>query len=284
MAQQLLDPPQVGPHVEQVRSEAVPQGVGMDVPAGPGEQRVLVELPRHAARGEASAAAVDEQSRAVGLQLAAPCKIRVQSDAGLPHQRHHPLLVSLSAHADRVGREIGEIQADQLGDAQPRAVKQLQRGSIPHSRRGERLGSLDQGEAVVHRDHVGQRDPPLGKHQPSGRTVGDVSHPHPVLVEGANAGLLARERRGRVGRVAGGEESAQIVAGGRVELRPALIEELSQLLEIGEVGPAGVRRGALDLREVCRERLHRRVHGRGFCRAQGTSARNTPPRPAATMA
>ena len=59
--EQLLNAAQIGAHVEQVRREAVPERMRVDVPLRPAGERVRPEKPRDASRGQAPPAAIQEQ-------------------------------------------------------------------------------------------------------------------------------------------------------------------------------------------------------------------------------
>src|SRR5207248_5386250 len=110
-----------------------------------------------------------------------------------------------------------------------------------------------QGVEVVDADDVGQRAAPLGTDQRAGGAVVELPQPHPVLVEGAQARLLARERCRLVVREPGSEEAAEIVAIRLVETLSRGREPSRELAEIADVSPDGVRRGPRDAKEMVRE-------------------------------
>ena len=217
-------------------------------------------MPGDAAHRQPRSAAVEEQRRSRRPQLRAPREVRVERAARLAQERNDALPSALPAHAQRILRDVIEIQAYELRDAQARAVEQLERRPIAQASCASRGGCGDDGEAVVDGDDVGQRDTPLRERQPARRAVCDVTHAHAVLVERPQARLLARQRGRCVGGVAGGEECPQVVARRRIERNPALVEEGRKLPQIGDVRPLGVGRGALHPRQVGREGVDLRIH------------------------
>src|SRR5947208_5008558 len=123
VAEQLLDAAQVGAHVEKMRGEAVPQGVRMHVALRPADERILREVARDGARGEPPAAAIEQERRSTA-ELAAAREVGFQRRPRLLDERNDPFLAALAPHAHRGATvdEVREIEADQLGDAQPRVV------------------------------------------------------------------------------------------------------------------------------------------------------------------
>ena len=63
MAEQFLDAANVGPSVEQVRGETMPQGVGRSPQVEPRLLEVLLQHPSHAAGGDSLAKFVGEGGR-----------------------------------------------------------------------------------------------------------------------------------------------------------------------------------------------------------------------------
>ena len=53
--------------------------------------------------------------------------------------------------------QVLHIEGHHLGDAQPRAVEQLDEAAVAQAQRGAPARRLDEGEAVVDADHVGER-------------------------------------------------------------------------------------------------------------------------------
>ena len=111
-----------------------------------------------------------------------------------------------------------------------------------------------------------------------------MSHAHAVLVVGAQAGLLARERRRLIRREARSEERAQVVAVGGVQRLRRFREPCGELAEVAQVGALRVRRNMRDAREVIGEvgqlrgiHAHMLPH-RAAGSTYGTSSRYTPAR------
>src|SRR5207253_473214 len=128
--EQLLDAAEIGPHVQQVCREAVPERVRMDVPAGAGDQRVPRQVPGHAAGAQAPSVAIHQQREPLRSQLGTAAEVRPERGPRFAPERHDPFLVPLSADADRLVRHVAEVEPHQLGYAQPGAIEQLQRRPI----------------------------------------------------------------------------------------------------------------------------------------------------------
>jgi hypothetical protein len=194
--------------------------------------------------------ALADQLRAAAAQ--------VDADRGdrLAAERDEALLRALAPGAQEALAQVdvGDLEPDRLRGAQPARVHHLEQGAVAEhgrlvaARRGEQL--LDLG--VV--EDLGQLLGAAGRGQHRGRVVGDQLVAAQVLVEGAQAGGLAVDRRGRAGTVAlvarrqVGEELGDVrgAHGERVHLVGG--EELAVLVQVGPVGVQRVaREAALEL-------------------------------------
>ena len=111
MTEQLLDRPEVGAALEQVRRVRVSQAVRVG------------EEPTQRARVEAPPADGDEErvARAPRERRASVPEPAAQAPGRLLPERHEPLLAALPAHVDLLAVEIdiGEVEPHGLGGAEP---------------------------------------------------------------------------------------------------------------------------------------------------------------------
>src|SRR5438128_1360004 len=103
MSQHFLNGTEIGPSLEQVRGEGMPQEMGMDalrLQSGPAGD--LAQDEERAGAGERAAARVQEHLRAVpGIEEgAAAGEVAAQRLGGGPPDRHDPLLGALAEYAD----------------------------------------------------------------------------------------------------------------------------------------------------------------------------------------
>jgi hypothetical protein len=197
--------------------------------------------------GQRPAAEVDEQLRLVALadQLR-PAAAQVAGDRGdrLATERHQPFLRALAAGPQQALAQIdiAQLQPDRLRGPQPTGVHRLQQRPVAERRR---LVAARGGQQLLHLgvvEDLGQLLRPPRRAERGGRVVADQLVTAQVLVERAQAGGLAVDRRGRAGRAVPlpgrqlGEELGDV---GRSRLqRVALVggEELAVLEEVGAVG------------------------------------------------
>ncbi len=138
VAEQLLDRPQVGAALEQMRREGVSQPVrmGQDAP-----QRRRVEAP--AAHGQ-------EQRIVRAARQSRACIAQVPSDppGGLLAERHDALLAAFAPHVDVLLLEVDvlEVEADGLGAPQSARIDELDEGAVPERKR---LVALERSERFV---------------------------------------------------------------------------------------------------------------------------------------
>src|SRR5208282_4635520 len=161
VAEHLLHGAQIGAALEQMRGEAMPQGMRADpsearLAAGPSFERLEKPLPGHRAaeprdenRGYATRDFFFAALSVAGPveDLVAPLEVSLKrANRGATH-RHHPLLAALAEHDDRAGREIHlvHLQADQLRNAQPASVSHFEHRAIAHS---ARVARVDRGDEI----------------------------------------------------------------------------------------------------------------------------------------
>ena len=140
VAKQFLDDADVGPAVEHVRGERVPQRMGRHVvqagPLGGGAQYAPGALP-----GQAPASRVQEYRRAHrdppgrgGQQGPGPDQVGLEGPDRVATDRDHPLLAALPGQPDHwvvVQAELVHIEPGRLGDPRPGRVQELQQGAVP---------------------------------------------------------------------------------------------------------------------------------------------------------
>ena len=141
MSEQLLDDPQVGAALEQVRRERVAQRVRADAvretgrrgpPTSPPPRPAAARAGGRGRRGTPGPPRVGatwcrarRRSRGAGH----PARQPVERDVA---DRHEPLLVALADDADEpaVDREVLGVEAERLADPQPGGVEQLEQGPV----------------------------------------------------------------------------------------------------------------------------------------------------------
>ena len=152
MAEQFLDIAHAGAAGQQMRGEAVAQGVGGRRLGQAQGAAQLAQLALDDARIETPAARPDEQ-RAIGFEvIGAIGDVFVDGGADHGEQRRHALPAALAGDrqggvgAGLAGRYIPEIESQGLADAQAHAVEQ-------HDQRGVALGRPGRiGESADRRD------------------------------------------------------------------------------------------------------------------------------------
>src|SRR5919108_2211811 len=230
VAEHLLDRPQVTAARQQMGGERMPQrvrahpvaesrGLGMT-------QNDLVEpLPRQRAAAE-----VEEQLALLGDPDQLPAggaQVDPQRCNRLTADRHEPLLRPLAAGADDAVIEIhvADLEPDRPRRTQPRGIHQPEQGAVPPRHRivPPRLRQQPLHFAVA--QHLRELLAPARGLEPGRGIVLDRLLAPQVAVEGAQAGGLAVDRRGRRGRA---------------PVAVALREVRQEVGEIGGLGLGGV--------------------------------------------
>ena len=222
VAEQLLDDAKVGATVEQVRREAVAECMWMAR-----DRRAPVEYPSHVARAEPRASSVQQhRSRRrlrAGEHWPPPLEVRRERlDARAAHGQP-PSLRALApdAHRGDVELEVADVESAAFGDAQPRAVEQLEDCVVPQvardatligrtrgrSRPGRRAGRLEQLAQLRMTEDAWQAGVSCRCAQPAGRVDRDMAgalRPREVAPKGSR---LAGDR---ASRIAAGREIGEI--------------------------------------------------------------------------
>lgn len=144
MAKHLLDAPEVGAALEQMRCEGVAQEVRMHA------TRLEASLLRQPAKDQKGPRASESPALCVQEELGAVATIEKRPAARevttkcvdrLAPEGHDPLLVALARGADKASFEVdaATLEPDCLAHTQARAVQELDEGSVAQ---GSRSGSL----------------------------------------------------------------------------------------------------------------------------------------------
>src|SRR5678815_2245842 len=98
--QQLLDGPEVGASLQEMRREAVPQGVGADSSRKCHSLHALGNEETHRSIRETAPPGIDEQGVRPGTRLAADREVGVDGGAGSPTERNDPFFSAFTQHSD----------------------------------------------------------------------------------------------------------------------------------------------------------------------------------------
>lgn len=203
MAEHLLDRAQVRAAFQQVRREGVAQQVRLHRHRDAGAAGGLLHpepesLPgdRHPARAE------EERAARPGPGQLRPARPEVglqRGERGLA-DRDDAVLGALARHADepRLRVEGLDLQRTELGDAEARAVHQLEHRAVAEALRGRRIGSRDDQGGLGGADHPGQLAPQLGPAGQLGEIIPAEADADEVGREGADRGEPSRQRSRRV--------------------------------------------------------------------------------------
>ena len=246
MSEHFLNGSQVCSSLEQVSRKRVAEEVGVDalgVEAGLFGQ--LAEDQEGARPRQSAAAGVQEQLGPVAECRGTGGRGRGNgrsASAACAADRHDPFLAALADHSNEAVVEVdaGLVEPDRLGDAQARAVEQLDERLVAQRARLRAGGGLDQAFRLARRKRLRQR---LGAPRQLDRRGGVVvarAEQLLVAVEAARGGGAARDRR------AGEPVGAQLrrVALELLErrLRDRLPEVRAELPEVAAVGLDRLRR------------------------------------------
>src|SRR5215211_192402 len=253
VAEELLDRPQVGAALEQMR------GKRMAEPVWVGEEAA------QRARVQPLATRRDEKGvlRAPG-QLRAHLKPAAEPVGGLLAQRDDALLRALAEDADglTVEVDVAEVEVDGFAASQSRRVDQLADCAIADL---ERRAGAERLELLVDLVGLGRRGQAAAAARRE-RSVGNAGATEREAEEGADRGELARDRRGSEpawgaagarGAEAGGvlrEHSNVDVVDGEA----AMLEPATELLHVEAIGAAGGfrQRGTGEIPLDCGLRVH----------------------------
>ena len=149
MSEHLLDRAEVGAALEQVRGEGVPEEVRMHpLRLEAGLCRQLSQDEEGAGAGQRAAACVQEELGAVAAVEVGAAEREVAAN-GLgrrPAERDESLLPALSLCSNDPLLDVDTVllEADGLGDAQPRAVEELDERPVAQGTRRRPDGCVDQ--------------------------------------------------------------------------------------------------------------------------------------------
>ena len=161
VAEHLLNAPEVGAALEQVRRERVPQQVRVDpLRLEAGVRRQPPQDQERAGAGERAALGVEEELRpvpAVEVRAAAG-EVAPQRFDRLAADRDDPLLAALADRGRAAGRgRRRPVEADRLADAQARAVEQLDERAVAERARRRPGRGVDQALGLAGRERARQR-------------------------------------------------------------------------------------------------------------------------------
>ena len=110
----------------------------------------------------------------------------------------HPLLVPLAAHAHQVLAQVDarDVEADDLGEAQPGGVHQLQDRAVAQAEGFVGVGGLYHGGELVLAQYLRQPAFALGAADAHQRVALQVTLAHEVAVEGVDGAHLAADAGG----------------------------------------------------------------------------------------
>ncbi len=232
MAEELLDRPEVGAAFQQMRRERVAQPVRM---RGEAAERARVEPPAADGEEQRVLGAAGEHRARVAQVLRSP-------ERRLLAERDDALLAALAAaNVDQLLLEVdvGEIEADRLGAAEPGGVDDLDERAVAQRDRPLALEREELRLDLLLARRIGEpaADPRRE------RCIGNARRAERVAEESAHRGELARDRRRREParraprtrraqerRVLGEDADVDVV-----ERRPARVEPAAELVDVDPV-------------------------------------------------
>src|SRR5918996_6034221 len=190
VSEHLLDAPQVGAALEQMRGEGVPEQMGVDL------RGVEPGLGCEAAKDEERARARERTPLGVQEELRPVTPVEVGAAAGevaaeglssLRPQGDDSLLVPLPDAADEPALEVdaAPLEPDRLGDAQPGAVEELDEGAVAQRARRDPVGRVDQALDFGERKRPRKARAAARQVDVGGRVVGPEAERDEMAVEGA---------------------------------------------------------------------------------------------------
>ena len=163
------------------------------------------DLPRAHARERRAARVEKERALPRAALELRPELALIDGDRGdrTPPDRHEPLLASFAEHAHEtlVEQRVLHAERDPLGDAQPRAVRELEQRAVA---KGERLVERRRGEQpldIGDREHVGEREPALRRLEALRWILRDLALADQKAIIGAHRRDVAADGRRRESHV-----------------------------------------------------------------------------------
>src|SRR5919198_641089 len=193
MSQKLLNHAHVRPALEEVRRERMPERVRAHAFVDGGSGHVALQDLGAALTGQPSAARVQEEGAARGARRErgpSPGHVPRQRPSGVLPQGHQALLAPLSQDADALLVEVDvvHVQADELRDAEPRAVQRLEDGAVAQRRGVRAARRLQHLLDLVHRERPWERPRHLGADRGAGRILLGFALPNQEPMERPHGG------------------------------------------------------------------------------------------------
>ena len=264
VAQHALDDTQVGPSLEQVRSERVAQGVRTDGLLDPcllgqflddvkhrDARHLLLEVSTH-----------EEVVLITRLDLYLGTVGHVLHDLrdGALRDGHQALLATLTLDLDEafVQVQVRELQVTRLRHTQSAAVHRLYDGAVTLPLTFAAVDDGDERIYLLHAEHLGQRHAYLGRFEQQRRVGLDMAFKDKVSVERADAREHASLRAGAYPRliVQRGQELLQVLKLDIEGVHTLLLKMLKQPLHIVHIGIQRIGREPLLKQQVLLEFLY----------------------------
>jgi aminopeptidase len=253
VAEELLDRPEIGAALEQMRCERVPQAV-----------RVGEHAPER--RRVEAAAAHGEEERVLGA--AGQRRTRVAEIPGEPPrslftQGHHPLLASLAADVDVLLFEVDvlQIERDRFRAPQSARVHELDERAVAQRERAVAVERVERRVDLVRARRIGQP----ARETRRERCIRDSVGPEREAEERPHRGETARDRRGREPPPAAAEARRVVGELTHADVLEAQLPFLQPRREVREIEGVGAARGVGKTR--AREKpvdLATELHGDAF--------------------
>src|SRR4051794_31995692 len=201
VAEHLLDAPQVGAALEQVRRERVAQEVWVDALGL--EARAAGEAAQDqesACAGEAATLRVQEELRTVPpVEIGTPVsEVASERIDRVPADRDDALFVALAGATDEPLFQVdaGAVETDGFAHSEARAVEQLDQCPVAHHSGRRARGGLDQTLGLGGRERAWELAPTAWKLERGGRAVRACPEQDEMPEERAHGGHAPRDRGG----------------------------------------------------------------------------------------
>ena len=200
MAHQVLNHPEIGAAVEQVRCEAVPERVGMEPRVQSGLERVALDESLYAAGAQAAAVAIQEQrllGRATLQGRTRMAKVFTERREGRSPEQGDPLFGALADDAEFTGLEIdiADVQGAATGTQPPRRGTICQLRRVRWSGRMGRTRRVGQGVDLSPGGDNGKPAIKPRRRDQVGMVAIDIAATGEEFVEGPEGGELAAHAR-----------------------------------------------------------------------------------------
>src|SRR5829696_4579716 len=205
VAEHLLNAPEVGAVLEQMRRERVPQEVRVDAfGLEPGLCRETPEDEERAGPRERAALCVQEQLRSMAAVEVRPAARGVAPERlrCLAPDRNDALFAALAhdAHETVVEVDRAALEADRLRYAEAGAVQELDEGAVAQRARSDTRCGVDQPFGLTGRERLRQAPRAAGQRDVGRRVVLPLAEQLEVAVERSRGGDAPGDRCGRQSR------------------------------------------------------------------------------------